>query len=147
MCELNADLSRLIDFGKKWKVQFEPTKTHAMLVSNTKDSGIFPLMSQLRFGEAHIQFEEELLLVGFLFDKKLTWRPMVNRICSKARQALGAMFRLKGLLGFSDLAVLFKAFVRSILEYGNLEYLAAAPGSLQSTYKDLTGSKREPIAR
>ena len=89
MCELNADLSRLIDFGKKWKVQFEPTKTHAMLVSNTKDSGIFPLMSQLRFGDAHIQFEEELLLVGFLFDKKLTWRPMVSRICSKARQALG----------------------------------------------------------
>jgi len=41
------------------------------------------------------------------------------------------MFRLKGLLGCSDLAVLFKAFVRSILEYGNLEYLAAAPGYLQ----------------
>ena len=83
-----------------------------MLVSNTKDSGIFPLMSQLCFGGAHIQFEEEELLVGSLFDRELTWRPMVNRICSKARQALGAMFRLKGLLGCSDLAVLFKAFVR-----------------------------------
>ena len=30
MCELNADLSRLIDFGVKWKVQFEPTKTRLL---------------------------------------------------------------------------------------------------------------------
>ena len=32
--EVNEDLSSLMGFGKKWKVQFEPTKTHAMLVSN-----------------------------------------------------------------------------------------------------------------
>jgi hypothetical protein len=88
----------MMDFGKKWKVQFEPTKTHAMLVSNTQDCGYFPMMSQLSFGGAHIQFEEELLLVGFVFDKKLTWRPMVSKVCSKVRQALGAMFRLKNCL-------------------------------------------------
>ena len=80
VCEVNEDLSSLVDFGKKWKVQFEPTKTHAMLVSNTQDCGYFPMMSQLSFGGAHIQFEEELLLVGFVFDKKLTWRPMVSRV-------------------------------------------------------------------
>ena len=130
LTEVNADLSSLIDFGKKWKVEFEPTKTHAMLVSNTNDY-CFPCMSQLVFGAAHIKFEEELTLVGFVFDKKLTWKPMLNKVCSKGRQALGAMFRLKSLLGCSDLAILFKAFVRSTLEYGNLEYFAAAPGYLQ----------------
>ena len=60
---------------------------------------------------------------------------MVSRICSKARQlqALGAMFRLTSLFanGCSDLAVLLKAVVESILEYGNLGYLAAVPGYLQ----------------
>ena len=54
LCEVNDDLSSLFDFGKKWKVQFEPTKTHAMLVSNTQDSGYFPMMSQLSFGGASL---------------------------------------------------------------------------------------------
>ena len=47
-----------------------------------------------------------------------------------AEHAIKVMFRLKGILGCSDLAILFKAFVRSTLEYGNLEYFAAAPGYL-----------------
>ena len=55
----------------------------------------------------------------------------MSKVCSKARQALGAIFRLKTLLGCSDLAVLFKASVQSTLEYGNLEYFAAAPGYLR----------------
>ena len=85
----------------------------------------------MSFGAAHVKFEEELTLVGFVLDKKLTWKPMLNKVCSKGRQALGAMFRLKSLLDCSDLAILFKAFVRSTLEYGNLEYFAAVPGYLQ----------------
>lgn len=75
--EVNADLSSLIDFGKKWKVKFEPTKTHAMLVSNTNDY-CFPCMSQLVFGAAHVKFQEELALVGFVFNKKLTWNLEAN---------------------------------------------------------------------
>ena len=78
----------------------------------------------MSFGAAHVKFEEELTLVGFVLDKKLTWKPMLNKVCSKGRQALGAMFRLKSLLDCSDLAILFKAFVRSTLEYGNLECFA-----------------------
>jgi hypothetical protein len=51
-------------------------------------------MSQLSFGAVHVKFEEELVFVGFVFDKKLTWKPMLNKVCSKGRQALGAMRRL-----------------------------------------------------
>ena len=80
---------------------------------------MFLYMSQLFVGAVHVKLEEELVLVGFVFDKKLTWKPMLNKVCSNGRQALGAMHRPKNLLGCSDLAVLFKAFVRSTLEYGN----------------------------
>lgn len=105
--EVNADLSSLTNFGKTWKVAFEPAKTHAMLVSNTSDY-CFPYMPQLSFGAVHVKFEEEVVLVVFVFHKKLTWKPMLNKVCSKGRQALGAMRRLKNLLGCSELAVLSK---------------------------------------
>jgi hypothetical protein len=151
LCEINQDLEALHQFGIKWKVTFEPTKTHAMLVSNTRDC-CFPSMSQLIFGGKHISFEEELTLVGFVFDKRLTWKPMVDKVASKARRALGAIRRIKKLLGPSALAVLYKAFVRSILEYGLLEYIAAAPSHLckldriQSSAQRLCGSKFTPLS-
>jgi hypothetical protein len=132
--EITQDLDALEVFGSKWKVTFEPTKTHAMLVSNTQDC-FYPAISQLVFCGKHIVFEEVLLLVGFLFDRKLTWKPMLDRVCSKSRQALGAVFRLKSMLRPSDIAVLYKAFVRSALEYGLLEYFAAAPGYLSKLDK------------
>ena len=132
--EITEDLVALEAFGVKWKVTFEPTKTHAMLISNTRDC-FYPMISQLVFCGKHIVFEEVLLLVGFLFDRKLTWKPMVDRVASKSRQALGAVFRLKRLLRPCDIAVLYKAFVRSVLEYGLLEYFAAAPGYLSKLDK------------
>jgi hypothetical protein len=152
LLEVNEDLERLQQFGAKWKIAFEPTKTHAMLVSNTRDCGCFPAMSRLVFGGAHVIFEEQLLLVGFLFDKKLTWGPMVDRVASKSRRALGAVRRMQKLLGSSDRAVLYKAFVRSILEYGLLEYIAAAPSHLskldriQSNAERLCGIQFTPLS-
>jgi hypothetical protein len=130
MCEINEDLEALHQFGLKWKVTFEPSKTHALLVSNTKDAGCFPLLSQLVFGSGHVVFEPVLLLVGFLFDSKLTWEPMVKRVSSKARRALGAVRGIRKLVSSSDFVVLYKAFVRSVLEYGMLGYIAAAPSHL-----------------
>jgi hypothetical protein len=151
LLEINQDLEALHQFGIKWKITFEPTKTHAMLVSNTKDC-CFPAMSQLIFGGKHIAFEEELTLVGFVFDKKLTWKPMVDKVASKARRALGAVRRIKTLLGPGALVVMYKAFVRSILEYRLLEYLAAAPSHLckldriQSSAERLCGCKFTPLS-
>jgi hypothetical protein len=129
IAELNSDLKTLFDYGQKWKVTFEPDKSHAMLVSNTRDC-MYPSVSQLVLGDGHITFVEELLVVGFLVDRKLTWRPMINRTRSKGRRALGGVRMLRDLLKPSDRATLYKSFVRSTIEYGLIEYRAAAPSNL-----------------
>jgi hypothetical protein len=36
LAELNADLKRVARWGRRWKTTFEPSKTHAMFVSNTR---------------------------------------------------------------------------------------------------------------
>lgn len=142
ICQVNEDLEEVYQFGLKWKVTFEPSKTHAMLVSNTKDAGCFPAMSQLVFGGGHIVFEHVLLLVGYLFDSKLTWGPFVDKLASKARRALGVVRSIRRLLRSSDLAVLFKAFVRSTVEYGMLGYMAAAPSHLAKLEKVQESAER-----
>ena len=34
VADLNADLKRVVRWGRRWKTTFEPTKTHAMIVTN-----------------------------------------------------------------------------------------------------------------
>ena len=74
---------------------------------------------------------DSLKLVGFTFDKKMTMAPMVKEISKKGRAKLAALYRLRPYLDSSNLEVMYKAFVRSSMEYGNLEYMISAPTNLQ----------------
>ena len=68
----------------------------------------------------------EMKLVGFIFDPKMTMQPMVDHVARKARVKLAAIHRLKQHLESDNLEQMYKAFVRSTIEYGNLVYMGAA---------------------
>ena len=70
---------------------------------------------------------KEMKLVGFILDNKWTFEPMLKHVSKKGRSKLGAIFRLRHHLDSANLEIMYKSFVRSSLEYGNLEYLSAAP--------------------
>ena len=74
---------------------------------------------------------DEMKLVGFVFDKKMTLEPMVKRSNKKGRAKIAALYRLKPYLDSQTIETMYKAFVRSSIEYGNLEYMVAAPTHLQ----------------
>ena len=69
---------------------------------------------------------EQMKLVGLVMDSKLAWGGMVDRVCSKARSRLGALFRMCGVLDSDNKVLMYKAFIRSVLEFGSLQYMAAA---------------------
>ena len=127
--EINADLKRASRWGKKWKTTFEPTKTHAMLVSNTKDAAYHPMVDLLEFDGVKIGFEKELKIVGVIYDNKLNWSAMASYVAAKGRQALGFLKRLGGLVR-GDLDTIYKYFVRSRMEYGDTAYIGAATSHL-----------------
>lgn len=69
-------------------------------------------------------------LVGFIFDSKLTWEPMVDYLAKKARIRLGAICRLRHHLDSDNLKTMYTAFVRSVIEYGSVLYVAAGSSYL-----------------
>jgi hypothetical protein len=129
--DLNADLKRVARWGKRWKTTFEPTKTHAMFVSKTRDNGIYPAIDLLEFGGVKIGYDDVLRIVGVIYDRKLTWGPMVNEMASRGRRALGYLNRLGKLMDSGNKATIYKYFVRSKMEYGNASYSGAAPSHLE----------------
>ena len=77
-----------------------------------------------------IEFVSELKLVGFIFDRKMTMRPMAQMASKKGRAKVAALFRLRPYLDAANLETMYKAFVRSSMEYGNI-FLRGERGFIQ----------------
>jgi len=125
---INEDFAKLEKWAKEWNVTFAADKTEAMVVSKRKA----PIdISALRFKGEEVEQVKEIKLVGFTFDKKMTMESMIAKASKKGRAKIAALYRLKPFLDSENLETMYKAFVRSSMEYGNLEYMAGAPTHLQ----------------
>ena len=51
---------------------------------------------------------------------------MTSEMANRGKQALGVLRRLGGLITSSDLAIIYKHFVRSRMEYGCASYVASS---------------------
>ena len=148
---VNSDLKQLENWGVEWLTTFEPTKTHSMVISRKSKINTFDPSGIVFIGKA-IEAVEEMKLVGFIFDKKMTMEKMVNHVKAKAKVKLAAIFRLKQHLDSHNLESMYKAFVRSSIEYGNLEYLSAAQthtrklDRIQASAEKLGGFKVESLS-
>ena len=59
---------------------------------------------------------ESLKILGFYFDKKLTWNTMISQLSTRCRQCMGALYRVREYLGTNGLAVAFRSFVRPVCD-------------------------------
>lgn len=108
---------------RRSKTTFEPTKAHAMLVSNSKR---VPKISTLEFDGVVIKFEQQLKIVGVIYDSKLNWSAMAAEMDSRVRSALGFLYRLRYIITPHDMGIIYKYSVRSKMEFGLLSYKGAA---------------------
>ena len=145
---INEDFDKLEKWAKEWNVTFAADKTEAMVISRKKKA--FDI-SALRFKGEEVEQVKEIKLVGFTFDEKMTMEPMIKKASKKGRAKIAALYRLKPYLDSENLETMYKAFVRSSMEYGNLEYMAGAPTHLlkldriQAAAEKLGGFKVESL--
>ena len=124
---VHPDFDKLDHWANEWKVTWAADKTSAMVVSRKNK----PFdASALTFNGEAVEVVDEMKLVGFTFDNKMSMGPMVQKASKKGRAKIAALYRLKPYLDSANLETMYKAFVRSSVEYGNLEYMQAAPTQL-----------------
>jgi hypothetical protein len=140
--DLNEDLRSLFRFGKEWLLEFEPSKSSGLTISNLNEARVKHLHSPCRMGGHEVKEVEELEALGFIIDKKGNWAKFAEATASAARQRLGALRRLSPLLDDDSITMAYKAFVRSKIEYGSLVYWGAAEGYL----KKFDGIQRSAIS-
>lgn len=117
---MNATLSRIASWGSKWQVKFAPHKTQMLLISRSRTT-----LSLTLEGEA-VRPRDEVDVLGVTYDSALTFRSHIERLAREASGKLAALRRISWLLDGKGLEVLYKAQVRSSLEYSCLAWGGAA---------------------
>ena len=80
----------LLQWGKRWHVDFEPSKSHIMTVSLRKSTGVIPC---LIFGDIPVEEVKELKLLGVSFDSRMTFTNYIRSIAKRATSRLAMMMK------------------------------------------------------
>ena len=90
------DINSGLNNTQKWlncnKLALNVNKTQAILYGKTTHKPV------IRINNEPIHFVDQINLLGTIFDKNLTFKPHIAKICSKASRALGLLNQSKGLL-------------------------------------------------
>ena len=118
-------------WAAKWKVTFEPTNCKAMVLSRKRK----PTIPDLLLGNSKLVVQKELVILGITIDSKLLWSKHISDISKRAGQRLGALRRVASKLDVVGRSTVYKAQIRSIMEYACLSWISASPtvlGQLES---------------
>ena len=118
--QLNDRLSRIIAWGSMWQVKFAPHKTQLLLVSRTSTA------LRLKFNGATLAQQDEVEVLGVTYDRGLTFKTHIERLAREASGKLASLRRMSWLLDVKGLETLYKAQVRSSLEFSCLAWGGAA---------------------
>ena len=83
-----------------------------------------------------IKESKVLSILGFHFDFRLTWGYVTDSTVRRCRQRLECLRRISEYLGTEGLSLAYRAFVRSVAEYGGILLLGARASATQLSKLD-----------
>ena len=120
---INSDLNALVCWGKKWRIEFKPAKSSALCTSLKRNLQDHP---SLVMDSIPIVEVETLSVLGFHFDRRLTWAAVIDKMVSCSRQRLGCLSRILDYLDSNT----YNLLIRPIMEYGNVAIMGASATQL-----------------
>ena len=114
---LNIDLTNIANWSEQWLVNFSPTKTKSLIMSNKPDAHLNPPVHL--FHQAIEEVDSHTYL-GLRFSKNLRWKHHINDIAQNARKKLNSMVPLKYKLDKKSLEIMYTSFVLPTMEYANV---------------------------
>ena len=115
--EINDDLDKLNEWANKWHVTFSPPKTEEMVISRKRTKVDHP---PLMLGGQQIIRVPHHKHLGLTLAQDLTWGVHLNEVRDKANNRLGILRSLKYKLDRLSLERIYLAYIRPILEYGDI---------------------------
>lgn len=121
---INRDLDIISAWGKDNLVSFNANKTQACLFSNKRNISV----PSISFENVTLSQTSHLNLLGITLGSDLIWQDHILSSAKKAACRLGFLRRSKKYFNSENIILMYKSFIRPILEY-NSHIWAGAPSS------------------
>ena len=114
---LSSDLTKIGDWADQWLVTLQPPKTDSLVISRKINKPVHhPLLMQ----NQQIKEVDTHKHLGLHFSKDESWHHQIQYIKDKAWTRINTMRKLKFKLDRKALEIIYTAFIRPILEYGDV---------------------------
>ena len=110
---LQADLDRLSEWEREWKMSFNIAKCHIMHISRSRKV----IKTNYTLHNKLLETVSQATYLGVEISSDLSWSPHVNKITSKASQSLGFLQRNFPLARPETKQAAYTSIVRPTLEY------------------------------
>ena len=136
--ELESDLRGMVDWVKKWLVDFSAGKTQLVSFDRSNNNGTI----DVKMGESILEEKSSFKMLGLTFSSKLDWGSYIISIGKTASKKIGALIRSMKFLSPEVALYLYKSTIRPCMEY-YCHVWAGAP----SCYLDLLDKLQKRICR
>ena len=129
--EINDDLKKIEAWAYQWKMSFNPDplkQAQEVLFSRKRNKPHHP---DIIFNDNPVKKSSSQKHLGMLLDRKLDFDEHIKGVFDKTRKSIGLIRKLRNLLPRPSLLQIYKSFVRSHLDYGDIIYDKAFIGSFQ----------------
>ena len=114
---LNADLIKILQWAETWLVTFNPNKTESLIISRKINK---PLHPSLYMNDQQVLEVDCHKHLGLYLSNNGSWHQQINFVLEKAWCRINIMRKLKFKLDRKSLEIIYTAFIRPILEYGDV---------------------------
>lgn len=124
-------MNKLNDWSNQTGFKFSTSKTQCILFKN-KISSINTQPPILSLNNVNLQYSDTLRYLGMIIDQRLNWVQHFKTLKSSCNQRLSILKYIANHGWGSDqstLSTVYKAFIRSKLEYGAVAYSSSKPSS------------------
>lgn len=119
---LNDDLRKISEWASQWKMSFnpDPTKQAIEIYFSKKINQVN--IPDIYFNNSAITASDSHKHLGLTLDPKLAFDHHIREKTLKANKGIGIINRLRTFLPRMSLLIIYKAFVRPHLDYGDIIY-------------------------
>ena len=119
---LNNDLSLISKWASDWKMLFNPDPkkpTQEVIFSRKKQSQSHPTIS---LNNIHVERASYQRHLGIILDEKLNFKQHVDNVILKVDKGISVIKKLRRYLPRKSLITIYKAFLRPLIDYGDIIY-------------------------
>ncbi len=129
--DLQMQMNREIDKVQNWlnanklSVHYVKKTQYILFVPPSKNTEK-PNDFKIEMGGNTIEQTETYKYLGVLIDEKLSWKPQIEKMCSKLSSACGIISKVRYVLDRNSLMLIYNSLIESRLRYGILSWSTAS---------------------